>query len=137
MGWHRPPQSQTLLGMEVNATVYILRCADGSFYVGSTTDLELRLWQHQSGEGASYTRRPGRLPVECVYVEHFRQIRDAFAREKQIQNWSRAKRIALIEQRYTDLPELAKGTVDAPGFVPRVRAGGVSTGSTSDEGRAT
>ena len=91
-----------------NAYVYILRCADGSFYIGSTTHLELRLWQHQEGLGASYTKKPGRRPVELVYVEEFERITDAFAREKQLQNWSRAKRIALIEQRYLDLPDLAE-----------------------------
>jgi putative endonuclease len=91
-----------------NAYVYILRCADDSFYVGSTTNLELRLWQHQQGAGSAYTRRRGRRPVELVYVEEFESIRAAFEREKQIQGWSRAKRIALIEHRYTDLPTLAE-----------------------------
>ncbi|MEO9325305.1 GIY-YIG nuclease family protein [Nocardioides sp. C4-1] len=94
--------------MTVNAWVYILECADGSFYVGSTVDLERRVWQHQVGEGATYTKRRGRRPVELVYVEEFEQITDAFAREKQIQRWGRAKRIALIDHRYDDLPELAE-----------------------------
>lgn len=91
-----------------HAYVYLLRCADDSFYVGSTTRLDLRLAQHQSGEGAAYTRKPGRRPVELVHVEEFERIRDAFAREKQIQNWGRAKRIALIEHAYEDLPDLAE-----------------------------
>lgn len=88
--------------------VYMLRCADHSFYVGSTTHLELRLWQHQNGEGAAYTRKRGRRPVELVFFEEFDRIADAFAREKQIQNWSRSKRIALIERAYADLPDLAE-----------------------------
>ena len=73
---------------------YILRCSDGSYYTGSTIDLERRLEQHQSGEGANHTKK--RLPVELVYVEEYERIDVAFYREKQIQNWSRAKKEALI-----------------------------------------
>ena len=74
--------------------MYILLCADGSFYTGSTNNLQLRLEQHQSGEGANYTRR--RLPIELVYFEEFNRISDAFFREKQVQGWSRKKKLALI-----------------------------------------
>ena len=90
----------------MTAYTYMLRCADGSFYVGSTRDLGLRLYQHEIGEGADYTRR--RRPVELVWHEEHEHVGDAFAREKQIQNWSRAKRIALIRQDYAALPALAK-----------------------------
>jgi len=87
--------------------MYILECADHSFYVGSTWDLEKRLAQHNSGiGGAAYTRR--RRPVRLVYFEQSDRIEDAYAREKQIQNWGRAKRIALIEGRYDDLPGLSR-----------------------------
>lgn len=89
----------------MNAYCYILECADGSYYVGSTVDLERRLSQHQLGLGAAYTRR--RLPVRLVWHEHFPRIDFAYYREKQIQNWSRAKRQALIDGRLADLPELA------------------------------
>ncbi len=88
------------------AYTYMVRCSDGSFYVGSTRDLELRIYQHQTGEGAEYTRR--RRPVELVWHEEHENVGDAFAREKQIQNWSRAKRLALIDQDYAALPSLAK-----------------------------
>ncbi|GAA2245036.1 GIY-YIG nuclease family protein [Promicromonospora sukumoe] len=88
------------------AHMYILRCGDGSFYVGSTVDLERRLCQHNEGEGAAYTRR--RRPVELVHSEEFSRIDDAYAREKQVQGWSRAKRLALIEDRLEALPELAR-----------------------------
>ena len=87
--------------------MYILECADHSFYVGNTWDLEKRLAQHNSGiGGAAYTRR--RRPVRLVYFEQSDRIEDAYAREKQIQNWGRAKRIALIEGRYDDLPGLSR-----------------------------
>ena len=87
------------------AWVYLLRCADGSFYVGSTTDLERRVSQHQEGEGAAHTRH--RRPVVLVWSAHFARIEDAYAFEKQVQGWGRRKREALIEGRYDDLPGLA------------------------------
>jgi putative endonuclease len=84
----------------------ILECADGSYYVGSTKDLERRLWEHQQGSGAKYTSR--RLPVRLVYSEEYERVADAYAREKQILNWSRAKREALIHGKQDLLPALAK-----------------------------
>ena len=83
----------------------MLRCADDSYYVGSTFDLERRVAQHRAGEGAAYTRR--RLPVELVWAAEFASIRDAFVFEKQVQGWGRAKREALIEGRFDLLPTLA------------------------------
>ncbi|GAA2529695.1 GIY-YIG nuclease family protein [Rarobacter incanus] len=88
------------------AYMYILKCRDGSFYVGSTRNIENRLAQHASGCGSEYTKR--RLPVELVYVAIYPNIGEAFAAEKQVQNWSRRKRIALIEGRFSDLPQLAR-----------------------------
>ena len=87
--------------------MYILQCADDSFYVGSTWDLDRRIAQHNTADqGAAYTRR--RRPVRLVYFEQSDSMRDAYAREKQIQGWGRAKRIALIEGRQEDLPCLSK-----------------------------
>jgi len=79
--------------------MYILECSDKSFYVGSTWDLERRLGQHQAGEGARYTAR--RRPLRLVLLRGI--LDDAFARGKQVQTWSRAKRIALIEGRHQDI----------------------------------
>jgi putative endonuclease len=86
--------------------VYMLECEDASYYVGSTVLLEERVQQHQLGLGADYTRC--RLPVKLVWFEEHEHIGAAFAREKQIQNWGRRKRRALIEGRYGDLPALAR-----------------------------
>ena len=86
--------------------MYILQCADDSYYVGSTWNLEKRLWQHNEGLGAKYTAR--RLPVKLVYSEEYTSIADAYQREKQVQNWSRAKREALIRGDYDALPELSR-----------------------------
>ncbi|WP_307031409.1 GIY-YIG nuclease family protein [Arthrobacter globiformis] len=86
---------------------YMLGCSDGSYYVGSTFDLERRLAQHQSGDGAAYTRR--RRPVLLVWAEEYDRIDEAYAREKQVQGWSRAKREALIRGDYAALPALSVG----------------------------
>ena len=86
--------------------MYILKCADESYYTGSTVNLELRLEQHQNGEGANHTRK--RLPVELVYYEEYQNIAEAFYREKQVQGWSRKKKEALIENRPADLPLLSR-----------------------------
>lgn len=62
--------------------MYILLCANGQYYTGSTNDLERRLAQHQMGEGANFTRK--HLPVKLVYFEEFQLVSDAFYREKQV-----------------------------------------------------
>ena len=90
--------------------MYILLCSDGSYYTGSTIDLERRLEQHQNGEGANHTKK--RLPVTLVYYEEYPRIDTAFYREKQIQGWSRKKKEALIEGNGNLLPELAKAYRD-------------------------
>jgi putative endonuclease len=74
--------------------MYILECSDGSYYTGSTNDLDLRISQHQLGKGANHTKK--RLPVILVYYEIFQRVEEAFYREKQIQGWSRKKKEALI-----------------------------------------
>jgi putative endonuclease len=79
----------------MNAYVYILRCADGSYYVGSTrTSLEERLAQHNAGSFGGYTAR--RRPVELVFQQDFDRITDAIAAERQLKGWTRAKKEALI-----------------------------------------
>jgi len=85
--------------------MYILKCADNSYYTGSTKYLKKRLIQHQSGIGANHTKV--RLPVELVYYEEFKRIDKAFYREKQVQGWSRKKKEALIDNRPEDLALLA------------------------------
>jgi predicted GIY-YIG superfamily endonuclease len=88
------------------AHTYILRCVDDSYYVGSTIDLERRLWQHNHDpDGPVYTRR--RRPVTLAWAAEFASIAEAFAYEKQVQGWSRAKREALINGNFGLLPDLA------------------------------
>jgi putative endonuclease len=90
--------------------MYILLCADGSYYTGSTNDLERRIAQHEAGEGANHTRKHG--PVKLVYYEWFPRVDQAFYREKQVQGWSRKKKEALINGEFGQLPELAKAYRD-------------------------
>ena len=91
----------------MEAFMYILQCANSFYYVGSTTNLEKRIEQHQLGEGANFTRK--NLPIKLVYFEAFDRIDEAFEREKQVQNWSRAKKEALINRDFQALKELSKG----------------------------
>ncbi|WP_448221815.1 GIY-YIG nuclease family protein [Gordonia iterans] len=85
---------------------------------GALEDLYRRVQQHNAGEGSAYTRR--RLPVELVYSAYFDSVAEAFGMEKRVQNWSRAKRQALIDGDFDRLPALAKKprrkrTVEPPG----------------------
>ena len=86
--------------------MYILECSDGTYYTGSTKYLDLRIEQHQSGEGAIYTAK--RLPIKLIYYEEYDRIDDAFYREKQMQGWSRKKKDALIKGEPYLLHKLAK-----------------------------
>ncbi len=88
------------------AWVYILECADGSFYTGNAEDLESRMYQHQNGEGSSWIK--GRLPVVLVYCQCMSSKQDAYLAEQQIKGWSRAKKKALIEGDWNLLKYLAK-----------------------------
>jgi len=93
--------------LEMNAFVYILRCSDGSYYVGSTrTSLEVRVAEHNSGHYGGYTL--GRRPVVLVWSQDFDRITDAIAAERQLKGWSRAKKQALIAGDLNLLQELSK-----------------------------
>jgi putative endonuclease len=90
----------------MQVAVYILRCADGSYYTGLTKqDAEARAWEHNNDPIDSYTAR--RRPVTLVFTETYDRITDAIARERQIKGWSRRKKEALIRGDYEALPALA------------------------------
>jgi putative endonuclease len=89
------------------AFVYILRCADGSYYTGTTRGaLEERLARHDAGVLGGYTK--SRRPLQLVFAQEFQQITDAIAAERQLKGWSRHKKEALIAGDYTRLRELAR-----------------------------
>ena len=91
--------------MDHNYFVYILTDkGHKTLYIGVTNDLETRLWQHRNPETASFSQRYHCILL--VYSEHFGNVRDAIAREKQLKGWRRSKKIALIEKenpRWEDL----------------------------------
>ena len=87
--------------------VYILKCSDDSYYTGFTSNLEQRLNEHKSGKYMdSYTYK--RRPIALVFYAEFTEPNIAIAMEKQIKKWSRAKKEALIANRFNQLPNLAK-----------------------------
>ena len=86
--------------------VYILLCADGSYYAGSTRGgLEKRVTEHQSGAFGGYTY--SHRPVKLVFWQEFQRATDAIAAERQIKGWRRNKKEALIRGDYALLPILA------------------------------
>ena len=90
------------------AWVYMLRCSDGHYYVGSTrSSLEARLAEHNSGIYGGYTS--SRRPVVLVWSQPFVSILDAIAAERQIKGWSRAKKEALIRNDFEALRALSRG----------------------------
>ena len=87
--------------------VYILKCSDDSYYTGITSNLERRMFQHQTAFYPDcYTA--SRRPLELVFFAEFTDINLAIEKEKQIKKWSRAKKEALINDDYDALPNLAK-----------------------------
>lgn len=89
-----------------NYFVYVLECSDGSYYVGVTNDLEVRLEQHNSGNNRTaytYSRRP----VVLKYYQRFDFIEHAIEFEKQLKGWSRKKKEALFEENWEEIKRLS------------------------------
>ena len=88
------------------AHVYILKCADGSYYIGTARlGLDRRFAEHEAGTFEGYTAR--RRPVVLVFSQHFQRIEDAIAAERQVKGWRRDKKEALIHGKLELLPALA------------------------------
>jgi len=81
--------------------VYILKCRDGSYYVGHTDDIEIRIAEHQAGSYAGYTSK--RLPVQLVYAKTFYSRDEAISAEQQIKKWKRIKKEALIKEDWNNI----------------------------------
>ena len=89
------------------AYLYILRCADGGLYIGTTrASLELRVAQHNAGSLGGYTAT--RRPVKLVHSEWFANVTDAIAAERKLKKWTRGKKEAFIRGDFEALKELAK-----------------------------
>jgi tRNA/rRNA methyltransferase len=99
-----------LEGAYVDFYAYLLRCSDGHYYAGHTDDLDTRFAQHQAGAIPGYTQQ--RRPVELVWSERFPERDQAFAVERQLKGWSRAKKEALIRGDFDAIRRLAgRGSV--------------------------
>lgn len=105
----------------MGAFVYILRCADGKYYVGSTRkSLEERVGEHNAGVGSAFTK--ARRPVHLAFAEEFEQITDAIAMERRLKGWTRAKKEALMRGDFDLLKLLAKSaTPGQPSPFDRLR----------------
>jgi putative endonuclease len=88
-----------------NAWVYILKCSDGSYYTGKTQDLHMRIAQPENGTYKGYTS--SRRPVKVVFTQSFPTYLEAIRAERQIKNWSKVKKEALIDGRFDILHQLA------------------------------
>jgi len=105
----------------MGAFLYIPRCNDGSYYVGTTRGaLEHRVAQHNDGTFGGYTER--RRPVTLVHQQHFDRITDAIAAERQLKGWSRAKKEALMSGDFDLLKHLVKRGAHASRRAPSERS---------------
>ena len=86
--------------------VYILRCADSSYYTGHTDNLEERIAKHQTGEIEGYTST--RLPVKLLFSEEFPTREEALACEQQIKGWRRKKKEAMMRGDWAEVSRLAR-----------------------------
>lgn len=92
-------------------TVYILRCGDGSLYTGMTSDLPLRLFQHETAVFADcYTVM--RRPVSLVYTAIFSDVSEAISWERRLKRWSRRKKEALITGEWDELEPLSRNGIE-------------------------
>jgi putative endonuclease len=105
--------------------VYMLRCSDDSLYVGHTDDLEARLLAHERRLFSGYTAK--RLPVKLIFTETFATREDAFAVERQIKGWTRAKKLALTEGDWELVQRLAMRRRPQPESIRRGSARGSRT----------
>jgi predicted GIY-YIG superfamily endonuclease len=110
---------------------YILRCADGRYYVGHTDDLERRMQQHHDGSANAYTA--SRRPVELAWAHEFGTRDEAKAAERQLKGWRRAKKEALIQDRGDLLPHLARTAQANAAALPLLRPSS-SSGTSEGEG---
>jgi len=95
------------LHLRRRSAIYILKCSDGSYYTGSTKDLDARVLEHQTGahpEAYTFSRRP----VKLVWNEITESYQEAFQWEHKIKGWSRAKNEALIRGDIEGIHEIVK-----------------------------
>ncbi len=108
--------------------VYIVECSDQSFYIGFTSSLNKRLYEHNAGlHSDAYTFK--RRPVVLKWFEQFTDPTPAIRLEKQLKGWSRKKKIALIEENWEKLVEYSKNYTQYGSSTGESSKGQSSTGS--------
>lgn len=90
----------------MGAWIYILECADGSLYTGTTHDLDKIVNYHNSAKGSLYTQT--RLPIKLIYQEYYDDEKEADRRATQIQGWTRRKKWALVKGEIENLEKYAE-----------------------------
>jgi predicted GIY-YIG superfamily endonuclease len=91
--------------MQNNFHLYILKCADGAYYIGHTDNIEQRLSEHHLGSISNcYTKT--RRPLELVFLQDFPTRDAAFHAERQIKGWSRKKKEAFMQDNWEKIKEL-------------------------------
>ena len=118
--------------------VYVMASETRTIYIGVTNSLERRVWQHQHGEIAGFTKRYAL--DRLVYWENYRDIRDAISREKQLKGWRRSKKNALIETlnpKWDDLSGQLFGERTHAAEIPALRHSERSGAETKNRRRGT
>ena len=110
-------------------STYMLKCADGRFYVGHSDNLEARVAQHHAGRGCDFTAK--RLPLTLVWSEVFSTREEALSAERKVKGWTRAKNEALIVGDWQRLHELAASREARPSTSLRTN-GELGQAETSD-----
>ncbi|WP_298689060.1 TrmH family RNA methyltransferase [uncultured Sphingomonas sp.] len=111
---------------------YMLRCSDGSFYVGHSDDLDTRIAQHHAGALPGYTH--DRRPLELVWSETFGSRDEALSAERQIKGWSRVKKEALIRSDWATISAAAIPPAEREARALRRRSGRTAVGDVEDSG---
>ena len=76
--------------------LYMVRCSNGTYYTGSTKDLENRIKVHNSGHGAKYLR--GKIPVELVYLKEYKYYKNVLRAERNLKKLTRKRKEELIQE---------------------------------------
>jgi putative endonuclease len=85
--------------------LYIVECSDSTLYCGVTNNVERRIEKHNKGLGARYTR--ARMPVKLKYIEKYLTKGEALKREHRIKQWTRRKKLSLIQRDFEKLSKLS------------------------------
>ncbi len=87
--------------------IYVMASFSRKTYIGITSDLERRVWQHKNGTYESHTKKYNKNRL--VYIEEYQWVNDAISREKQIKGWGQQKKLDLVESMNPEWRDLSEG----------------------------